>query len=99
MALPKFLQNYFWDVDFKNLKLNQYPEFILERILEEGDERAVKWAKRVFSKDDFIKVLTSSRNISSRSANFWALVLGVKPEKILCLKQPLLKKQKKSGPY
>jgi len=42
-ALPKFLKPYFWDVDFAELDYKKYPRFVLGRILEYGDKRAINW--------------------------------------------------------
>jgi hypothetical protein len=42
-ALPKALHRYFWDVDAKRLNIRKYRQFIIERILEFGDEKAIRW--------------------------------------------------------
>ena len=48
--LPLFLKKYFWDVDFLKLNRNSHSQFIIERVLEYGDERAVKWLFKYFKK-------------------------------------------------
>ncbi len=63
VKLPSFLIKYFWDVDFSNLNAKEYPVFIIERILEYGDEKAVNWALNNFS-DFQVKRVLSSKKIS-----------------------------------
>jgi len=70
MPLPKILKSYFWDVDFQNLDSRQYAQFVLARILNYGDEKALNWAKKHFSRNEIKKVLLSSRLLDRKSFNF-----------------------------
>jgi len=92
--LPKFLEKYFWDVNFSKLDKENHTPFIIERILEEGDERAVKWMRNNFDPNEIENVLYNSKNLSRKSANFWQLIFNVKRSKILCLRKSFRKKQK-----
>ena len=69
------LKKYFWDVDFDLLDLKKHKKFILERILELGNEKATRWMKDNFTKEDILNVLKNSRRISKKSAAFWNLIL------------------------
>ena len=97
--IPKSLKKYFWDVDFKNLDKDKYSYFIIERILELGDGKAVKWMENNFSKEKIRKVVYSSRNLSRKSANFWQLIFNLDRNKILCLKKSFQRKQKIAWRY
>lgn len=99
MALPKFLQIYFWDVNFNTLDSKQYPYFILERILEHGDKRALTWAIQYYPKNVLKKTVISSRSLSPKSAHFWALIFNIDKNKVLCLKKSSPEKQNKIWPY
>lgn len=55
--LPKFLKKYSWDVSFDKIDKKTYSQDIVARILEEGDEKAVKWMLRNFDKKEIMKVL------------------------------------------
>lgn len=70
------LKKYFWDVDFEILDAKRHKTYILERILEMGDESAVLWMKKKFSKEDVLNVLKKSRKISKKSFNFWNFILN-----------------------
>lgn len=89
-----FLQQYFWDIDLNNFSPKKYPKFTLERILETGDSKAIKWAKENFSSQLFKKTIINSRCLSPRSANYWGLIFNIDLKKIRCLKKQSLKTQK-----
>lgn len=93
-SLPKFLEKYFWGVDFPNLNKENHASFIIERILEYGDEKAVKWMRRDFNSKKIKKVLSTSKNLSPKSANFWQLILNIKRDKVLCLRKSFREKQR-----
>jgi hypothetical protein len=91
---PRFLRKYFWDVDFLKLDKKIHSQFIIERILEYGDKKAVKWMRRNFKLNEIKKVICSSRNLSLKSANFWQFIFDLNKNDILCLKKSFQEKQK-----
>ena len=92
--IPKFLKKYFWDVDFPKLDKKNYSQFIIERILEYGDERAIKWMRENFKLNQIKNVLQQSKNLSRKSANFWRFIFSLNKNKILCLRKSFQEKQK-----
>lgn len=92
--IPKFLKKYFWDVDFSKLDKKNYSQFIIERILEYGDERAIKWMRENFKLNQIKNVLQQSKNLSRKSANFWRFIFSLNKNKILCLRKSFQEKQK-----
>jgi len=99
MSLPKFLQSCFWDIDFDKLNPQKYPYFVIERILEYGKKKDVDWLAKNFPKNTIKETIISSRSLSLKSANFWALVLNLDRNKVLCLKKSSAKKQSKIWPH
>jgi len=97
--LPNFLKKYFQDVEFKNIDLEKRRVFILKRILEYGNEQAVFWMLQNFKRLEIKNVLCNFRGFSQKSANFWALLLNIPKEEIICLKKRSSKEQKKIWPY
>jgi len=97
--LPQFLNKYFWDVELEKIDLRKNKVYVLRRILEYGDERAVVWMWKNFKKSEIIDVLSKFRGCSPKSANFWALLLDVPREEVLCLKKPSSREQKRIWPY
>ena len=96
MKLPSFLRKYFWDTDLKNLTPKKHSLFIISRILEFGDEKAISWLFKNFSKRA-IKNSLRKLKISPKSLVFWSLFFNLRNSS--CLKRRFLQKQKKLWPY
>ena len=94
-TLPNYMKKYFWEVDFSKLDLAKFRIYILKRLMEYGDEKAIRWLKKVFSIKEIKKVLIEARGFSPRSANFWRLLVGLEPQKVLCLQKPYIAIRKK----
>jgi len=73
--IPSNLQKYFWDTDPTKIDAKKHKQYILERLLEIGDNKAANWLQKTFSKEDIIETIRKSRKISPKSANFWSLIL------------------------
>ncbi len=86
--LPDFLAPYFWETDFAALRLPDHQTFIIERVLEYGDDQAIHWLKGTFTPQAIAAVVRHSRRISRNTANFWALVLEIPKEQIRCFSTP-----------
>lgn len=97
--MPRFLKKYFWDADFKKISVTKNSQDLVARILEYGDEKAIRWMRKKFSKQEVAKLLSGSRAVTPRSANFWALIFNLDKRNILCLQKPYLEIRKKHWPY
>lgn len=87
----------FWDV--ADVDPKKYPKFVIERILEYGNEKDFKWMLKNFSRSQIKEVLSKKRGLSRRSANYWSLVFNVPKNKILCLNKSYQKMRKSHWPY
>lgn len=96
---PAFLRKYFWDIDFAKLNPQKSPTYVIERILEFGDEKAVRWVLKTFSKQQIRETVCQSRAISSVTANFWSFILNIPKEQIRCLQPQFLKIRNELWPY
>ncbi len=99
IALPEYLRRYFWDVSFEKIDLAKRRVFVLNRILEYGDETAVAWMRDRFHPREGEEVLTHFRGLSPRSANYWALIYDINRSKVRCLQKPYLEMRKRHWPY
>lgn len=97
--LPKFLKNYFWDTDFKEIGLKENKVYILKRILNYGDQRSVSWMFDNFKKSEIKNALSNFRGYSQKSANYWVLVLDLPRKEVLCLKKRSLGELRTFWPY
>ncbi len=86
--LPKSFKQYFWDVDFEKLKLEESRAFILKRLLDRGNDQAIRWVFKNYQKEEIKALLLTSRDLSSKTGNFWADLLGIDKRKVACLQKP-----------
>lgn len=98
-SAPNFLKQYFWDIDFDKLDVERHRFFVIKRILNYGDEKAIEWMNSHFDRDDQVRALCTTRDISLRSANFWAVILGISKKKVKCLQKRYLEIRKQFWPY
>ncbi|OGZ23900.1 MAG: hypothetical protein A2896_03070 [Candidatus Nealsonbacteria bacterium RIFCSPLOWO2_01_FULL_43_32] len=96
---PRSLKKYFWDTDFSKLNKNSHSQFIIGRILEYGDERAIKWLFKSFKRSEIGETIEKRRNMSPLSAHYWGLILSIPRDKILCLQQQSQNKLQKTWPH
>ena len=94
-TLPAFLKRCFWDVQFRRLDPQQFGAFVIERILEYGDPRAVRWMQGRFNAEAIRGVVKRSRGLSARSANFWRLAYRVDRQAVRCLSRSFQQRRKR----
>jgi len=85
-VVPQHLRPLFWDVNVDNFNPTAYPDYTIARVLELGDEKAVKWMKETFSEAEIKRVIATEHRLSRKSANFWALVYGIAPDDVAALR-------------
>ncbi|MDD5147517.1 MAG: hypothetical protein PHV63_03175 [Candidatus Daviesbacteria bacterium] len=97
--LPGFLKKYFWDVKFDSIDPKKSAQYVITRLIDCGNDKAIRWLFENFPKDLIKEVVTTRRGLSPRTANFWALVLGIDKRKVVCLQKPYLKMRQQLWPY
>ena len=86
-------------MDFDKINFNARKVYILRRILEYGDGEAIRWMWKNFTEAEIKNILYNYRDLSFKSANFWAVILNVKKEDVKCLKRRLSKGLMTAWPY
>lgn len=74
-SLPSFIQQYFWGDNLKELQVENNKNYIVQTLLERGNQKALTWLFSIFSKTD-IKSMLSKTKLSKKSANFWQIYLS-----------------------
>ncbi|MBI4067589.1 hypothetical protein HY407_04345 [Candidatus Gottesmanbacteria bacterium] len=97
--LPEQFYKYFWDIDVTTLDTSKNSLFIINRLLDKGDDAAIRWIRDQYPNNLIKKALTSLRGFSPKIANFWGLFLGIPKDKILCLQTPYLKRRSMHWSY
>jgi len=69
--LPEMLRPFFWDTDFQKLDISKDSFSIISRLLELGDETAIRILLKLYTAEEIVSVLQRSRSLSNRSRNFW----------------------------
>ncbi len=99
LKLPSFLKKYFWDVDFDKVDKKQSALYVIHRLLDKGNDKAVQWLFKTYSNDLLKEVLVKRRGFSAKTANFWADLLDIDKRKVVCLQTPYLKMHQDHWPY
>lgn len=89
IKLPKFLYRYFWESDVEALKSDENEKYIIERLLDRGNEKAISWLLKQYDKKTISEVVKHNRELSKKSLNYWIIVLGLEKwrQKLLAQKQ------------
>lgn len=78
------IKKFFWDIDFTKLNWQKDKRYVIERILENGDDQAVAQLLHSYSKEEIVDVVVNSRRLSSKTGNYWRIKLNIS-EQIRCL--------------
>lgn len=69
-------QSLFWDIDLDILNPKEHVSYIIERVLDFGDEEDVCWLFSTYPKEVIKETLEHSRStIHAKSKALWNLVL------------------------
>ncbi len=97
--MPLYIKKYFWDINTNKLNTKKYSTYIISRILEYGDSKAINWLFRVYNKDIIKEVILKYRGLSPKSSNFWRLLFNLDKSEIVCMKKSYQKMQKTHWSY
>ena len=93
ITVPDHVLALLWDVKIQNPLPPEHYSFVIERILELGDVKQVKWMQKVFTKQQIVDTLTVSKRISVKSGNFYAVLYNLPRENLECFRAPFTQKQ------
>jgi len=71
----KFRQALFWDVNPKTIDIKKHSTYIIERVLEFGKDKEVRWVWQTYKPFLLKKVINNSRVISPQTRQLWTLLL------------------------
>jgi hypothetical protein len=67
-------QSLFWDVDPKDIDLKRHAQYVIERVLDFGNDDEVRWLWQTYSKRKIRNVVNTSRVLHAKSKALWSLV-------------------------
>ncbi|MDO8638354.1 MAG: hypothetical protein Q7R43_02170 [Candidatus Daviesbacteria bacterium] len=88
IKLPDFFKQYFWDVDFQSLDFKKNKTFILKRLLDRGNTQSLIWLEKNYNRKEIEVLLKNTRDLSPKTATFWADYLKLDHNKVICLQKP-----------
>jgi hypothetical protein len=83
-GLPECMEKYFWDTDIKALDMEKNKVFIIERLLNVGDEKTLDWVFTNYSEDVIRDAVLTSRGLSLKTARCWQNYFKLKEEDMRC---------------
>lgn len=69
--MDKIVRSLFWDADINDLDPARHAPYVIERVLEHGDEVQVRWLFGQYSPEAIRRVVETTRRLSPRSLNYW----------------------------
>jgi hypothetical protein len=85
--LPDSFKKFFWDINTDELDVEKYPKFVIERLLEHGDFDAIDWLKQNYQESKIQEVVRTSRRISPKTGNFFALYYNLPKHDLVCMQK------------
>ena len=70
----RFRQSLFWDVDPKTIDPQKHARYIIERILDFGNDREVRWMWKHYNRAFIKSTAHTSRVLLPQSRAFWQLL-------------------------
>ena len=74
----KFRQTLFWDTNPKNIDTKKNAQYIIERVLDFGNDKEVRWLYNFYKKSLLKKVVIKSRSLMPETKSLWTLILQSK---------------------
>ena len=71
----KFRQALFWDTKPSNIDAKKNAQYIIERVLDLGNDKEVRWLYHFYDKALLKKVVAKSRSLMPETKNLWTLLL------------------------
>ncbi|MBI5221941.1 MAG: hypothetical protein HY980_00365 [Candidatus Magasanikbacteria bacterium] len=71
----RFRQALFWDTDPKKIDPQKHAKYIIERILDFGNDSEVKWLYQKYPKSLLRQTIFKSRCLRHETKNLWKLLL------------------------
>lgn len=71
----RFRQSLFWDVDPKTIDPQKHARYIIERILDFGNDREVRWMWNTYDKNLIRDIVRTSRVLHKPTRSLWNILL------------------------
>lgn len=93
------MYRYFWEVEPEKIDVEERAKYVVERILEWGRVEDVKWLIAEYGLPVIKDILTKSRQMPIKQANFWANIWDIPREEVLCIQPEFRQTHRQHWPY
>lgn len=87
-----FEKKLFWDVNIKELDYRIHRQFIVDRILNYGDEQDYHALKKIYDSKALISAARNGHYINQKNIHFWGLVFRIPIAQFRCMKKSSIQK-------
>ena len=92
--LPAEFRMFFWDInDITLINTEDDKFFIIERLLNEGNEKSLQWLMNRYTKEEIKDVVINSRRLTLKTAYCWQNYFDLKKEDMECFGKSLTKEE------
>ena len=71
----EFRQSLFWDTNPDNIDLEKNAQYVIERVLDFGNDKEVRWLRSFYDLSIIKKIVIKSRCLRPETKNLWTLLL------------------------
>ena len=84
VRIPSDFQCFFWDTKIEEIDLYKNKLFIIERLLNEGNEKTLAWLFNTYSREEIKEVVCKSRRLTIKTAYCWQNYFGLEKRDMNC---------------
>jgi len=84
VGVPGWLKLFFWDVRVEDLNIHDNHIFIIERLLNEGDQDALCWLFSMYDEERIKEAVLAGRGLSLKTARCWQNYFDLEEEQMHC---------------
>ena len=97
-VIPKYLHRYFCELDPAQINPAERPDFVINRLLDQGNLAAARWVLQNFPSELIVQTLCTVGDFSPWSGRFWARYFEIPEDQVACLKPSRLRMRKMRDP-
>jgi len=80
----QFTENLFWDTDISKLDLNEYPAYVIQRVLEYGEMQDWRLINRIYGLPKIVEVCKGLRTLDPVCLSFICAISHTRKEDYRC---------------
>ncbi len=84
MKIPDDLQVYFWDVSPDTVDLKKHSNFVISRLLNEGNHEALIWLFQIYDEQTIELTVRTTRDLTAKTARCWQNYFNLKDNELCC---------------